>query len=145
MGSEMCIRDSGTTTAVQHPPKAHLGLPTTSWLRPIIFDEPSCPYVGQWSCLTSCALSHHDLQSITATDSAISITAATRLTDPTSCKTRTTRHTTNCECNLPKTDHTRDVYSSTLATSKTAASTPERLCPHTASVINRQLWLRQTL
>ena len=38
---------NGTTTAVQHPPKAHLGLPTTSWLRSSSFDKPSCPYVGQ--------------------------------------------------------------------------------------------------
>ena len=30
---------NGTTTAVQHPPKAHLGLPTTSWLRPSSFDK----------------------------------------------------------------------------------------------------------
>ena len=38
---------NSTTTAVQHPPEAHLGLPTTSWLRPSSFDTPSCPYVGQ--------------------------------------------------------------------------------------------------
>ena len=30
---------NGTTTAVQHPTKAHLGLPTTSWLKPISFDK----------------------------------------------------------------------------------------------------------
>jgi len=52
---------NGTTTAVQHPPKAHLGLPTTSWLRPSSFDKPSCPYVGQWSCPTNRGQSHHDL------------------------------------------------------------------------------------
>ena len=37
---------NGTTIAVQPPPKAHLGLPTTSWLRPSSFDIPSGPYVG---------------------------------------------------------------------------------------------------
>ena len=38
---------NGATTAVPHPSKAHLVLPTTSWLRPINLDKPSCPYVGQ--------------------------------------------------------------------------------------------------
>ena len=33
---------NGTTTAVPHPPKAYLGLPSTSWLRP-----SNLPYVGQ--------------------------------------------------------------------------------------------------
>ena len=42
-------------------------------------------------------------------------------------------------------DHTRTVYSSTIATSKAAASTPDKLCPHTASAMTRQLWLRQAL
>ena len=67
------------------------------------------------------------------------------LTDPTSSQTRTTYHSSNCACNLRKADHTRNVYSSTIATSKTTASTPDKLCPHTASVMNRQLWLRQAL
>ena len=38
---------NGTTTAVQHPPKANVGLPTTSWRRPSSFNKPNCPYVGQ--------------------------------------------------------------------------------------------------
>ena len=67
------------------------------------------------------------------------------LTDPASSKTRTTRHTSNCTCDLPKKDHTRNVDSSTIATSKAAASTPDKLCPHTASAMTRQLWLRQAL
>ena len=54
-------------------------------------------------------------------------------------------HTSNCACNLRKTDHTRNVYSSTIATSKTTASTADKLCPHTALAMNRQLWLRQAL
>ena len=37
------------------------------------------------------------------------------------------------------------MYSRTIATSKTTASTPDKLCPHTALAINRQLWLRQAL
>ena len=37
------------------------------------------------------------------------------------------------------------MYSSTIATRKTAASTPDKLCPHIASALNRQLWLRQAL
>ena len=43
----LCQMPNGMTTAVQHPPKAHLRLPTTSWSRPISFDKPSCPYVRQ--------------------------------------------------------------------------------------------------
>ena len=50
-----------TTTAVRHPPKAHLGLPTTSGLRPSGFDKHSCPYVGQWSNPTNRGHFHHDL------------------------------------------------------------------------------------
>ena len=34
-----CQMAHGTTTVVQHPPKAHLGLPTTSWIRPSSFDK----------------------------------------------------------------------------------------------------------
>ena len=67
------------------------------------------------------------------------------LTDPASSTTRTTRHTSNCACNLPKTEHTRNVYSSTIATSKAATSTPDKLCTHTASSMNRQLLQRQAL
>ena len=37
------------------------------------------------------------------------------------------------------------MYSSTIATSKTAASTPDKLCLQTASAMNRQLWRRQAL
>ena len=35
-----------TTTAVQHPPKDHLGLPTTSWLRPSSFENPGVHTLG---------------------------------------------------------------------------------------------------
>ena len=80
-----------------------------------------------------------------ATDCAILFTAAVpspiqlqakhapRVTPPISIKT------------WRKTDHTRNVYSSTVATRKTTASTLDNLCPYTASAMNRQLWLRQAL
>ena len=138
---------NGTTTAVQHPPKAHLGLPTTSWLGPSSFDKPSCPYVGQSSCPTNRCQSHHDLRSIMATDCAIlgMLYSSHALTDSASSKTRTARHTSNCACNLRKTHHTRNVYSSTIAASKTTASTPDKLCAHTALAMNRPLWLCQAL
>ena len=67
---------NGTTTAIQHPPKAHLGLPTTSWLGPSRFDESNCPYVGKYSCPTNHVQSHHDLIHVTAADCAICFTAA---------------------------------------------------------------------
>ena len=35
-----------TTTTVPHPPKAHLGLSTTSWLRPISFDNLAVRTLG---------------------------------------------------------------------------------------------------
>ena len=54
-------------------------------------------------------------------------------------------HVQQIKQKLRKTDHTRNVYPSTRATSKTTASTPDKLCPHTASAMNRQLWLRQAL
>ena len=100
----------------------------------VAFIKPNCPYVGQCSCPTNRDQSHHDLRSITATDCAIlgMLYSSRALTDPTSSKTCTTRHTSNCTRNLRKTDHIRNVYSSTIATSKTTASTPDKLCPRTA-------------
>ena len=87
------------------------------------------------------------LRSITATDCEIlgMLYSSRALTDPTSSQTRTRPHTSNCACNLRKTNHTRNVYSNTIATSKTTASTLDKLCPRTASAMNRQLWLRQAL
>ena len=57
-----------TTTAVEHPSKAQLGLPTTSWLRPNSFDTHSCPHVGQWSNPTNRGQFHHDVRSTTFND-----------------------------------------------------------------------------
>ena len=42
-----------------------------------------------------------------------------------------------------ETQTTRSEHFSTTATRKTAASTPNMLCPHTSSAMNHQLWLRQ--
>ena len=44
---------------------------------------------------------------------------------------------------LAETQTTRSEHFSTTATRKTAASTPNMLCPHTSSAMNHQLWLRQ--
>ena len=78
-------------------------------------------------CPTNRGQSHHDLRSITATDCAIlgMLYSSRALTDPTSSQTRTTRHTSNCAYNLRKTDHTRNVYSSTTATGETTPSIPD--------------------
>ena len=136
---------NGTTTAVQHPPKAHLGLPTTKWLRPSSFDKLSCPYVGRKSCPTRRGQFHHNLKSITAIHCAICFTAAAPSPIQLQAKyvPRVTPPTARATCR--KTDHTRNVYSNTIATSKTAASTPDKRCLNTASAMNRQLWLRQAL
>ena len=42
--------------------KAHLGLPTTSGLRPSSLEKHSCPCVGQWSSPTLTGQFHHDLR-----------------------------------------------------------------------------------
>ena len=139
---------NGTTAAVQHPPKAHLGLPTTSWLRPSSFlINLAVRTLGNDCVQQNRAQSYHDLRSITATDVQYHgmIYTSRALTDPTSCKhaPRVTPPIAHATCR--KTDHTRNVYSSTIASSKTAASTPDKLRPHTTSPMNRQLWLRQAV
>ena len=101
--------------------------------------------LGNNHCPTNRVQSRHDLIFITATDCAICFTTsapspiqyrakhAPRVTPPIANATRR------------KTDHKSNVYSSTIATSIQAASTPENFCPHTASAMNRQPWLRQAL
>ena len=131
-----------TTTAVQHPSIAHLGLTTTSWFESSSIDNPCCPYDGQSSCPTNRGQSRHDLISTMSTDCcSICLTAAAPSPIQLQAKhaPRVTPPIAHATCQ--KKDHTRNVYSSTIA--KTAASTPEKLCPHTASAMNRQLWLRQ--
>ena len=69
--SHHCMHDkmlNDTATAVQHPPKAHHGLSTTSWLRPSSFDKHGCPYAEQWSNPTNRGQLHHDLRFTTSTD-----------------------------------------------------------------------------
>ena len=93
-----------TTTAVRHPSKAHLGLPTISWLRPSGFDKHSCPYAGQWSNSTNHGHFHHGPKFITFTGREQRLFGSRVITNfiASSSKPRTTCHTSNCGCNLPK-------------------------------------------
>ena len=130
-----------TTTAVQHPPKAHLGLPATSWLRPSSVDKHSCPYVGQRSSPTPPRQFHHDPRSTTFQQPRHHHQCIFKQT--THHASRVTPPIAHATCrNL---DHTRNVYSSTTVTRKTEASTPDMLCPNRAAAMNRELWLRQVL
>ena len=120
-----------STTAVQHPPNAHLGLPTTSWLRPSSFDKNSCPYVGQWSSPTRPGQFHHNLRSTTFTDHEQRLLWSRVIINASSSKPRAPSVTppiAHATCRNP--DHTWNVYFSTTATRKTEASTPDMLCPH---------------
>ena len=78
----------------------------------------------------SCSVSSRP--KITATDFAIlgMLYSSRALADPTSSQTRNTRHTSKCAFNLRKTDHTRNVYSSTIATSKTQHQPRTTLSTH---------------
>ena len=135
-----------TTTAVQHPPKTPLGLLTTSWLRPSSLDKHSCPYVGQWSSPTHPGQCLHDLSSTTFTDREQRLFSSRVITNAPSSQPRTTRHTSNCACKLPKPrPHKECEFQHKSHPCKTEASTPDMLCPHTTSAMNRQLWLRQVL
>ena len=82
------------------PPKAHLGLPTTSGLRPSSFDKHTCPYVGQWSSTTRPGHFHHDIISTTFTDREQRLFSSGVIANAKSSKPRTTRLTSNCACNL---------------------------------------------
>ena len=135
---------NGTTTAVQHRPKSHLRLPTTSWLRPSSFDKPSCPYVGQWSCPINRGQSHHG-QIYHGCWLCSFLYSSRALSHPTSSKTRPTRHTSTCACNLPKNrTHTECVFQYN-SHQWNGSINLRQLCLHTASAMNRQLWLRQAL
>ena len=93
---------NSTTTAVLHPPKAHVGLPTTSWLIPSSIDKHSRPYVGLCPSPTDRGQFHHDLRSTTFTDRQQRLFSSRVITNDSSSKPRTTRHTSKCACNLPK-------------------------------------------
>ena len=134
-----------TTTVVQHPPETHLGLPTTSWLRLSGFDKRSCPYVGRWSIPTNRCQFHHDLRSImfTGREQGCSAAASSPMNLQANYTPRVTPPIAHETCRNP--DHAWVVYFSTTVTRKTEASTSDMLCPHRASAMNRQLWLRQVL
>ena len=95
-----------TTTAVQHPPKAHLGLPTTSWLRLSGNDNHSCPYVGKLSKPTSRGQFHHDLRSTTFTAREQGLFRRRVIINESSTKPRTTRHISNAHATCRNPDHT---------------------------------------
>ena len=119
-----------TTTAVQHPPKAHLLLPTSSWLRPSSFHKHSCLCVGQWSNPTHPGNFHLGLRSATFTDREQRMLSSRVITNAPSSKSRAPSvalSTAHATCRNP--DHTWNVYFST-ATRQTEASTPDMLCPH---------------
>ena len=119
-----------TTTAVQHPPEARLGLPTTSWLRPSSLDKHSCPYVGPWSSPKHPGQFHHDLSSTTITDREQWLFSSRVITNASSNKTRATRHTFNCACNLPKPrPHKKCVFQHNSHPCKTEASNPGHALP----------------
>ena len=120
-----------TTTAVQHPPKAHLGLPTISWLRPSSFDEHSSPHVEQWSSPTHPGHFHRDLRPTTFTDREQRLLSSRVITNAASSKPRAPSVTppiAHATCRNP--DHTWNVYFSSTVTRQTESSTPDILCPH---------------
>ena len=87
---------------VQHPPKAHFGLPTTCWLIPSSFDERSCSHIGQRPCSTNSGQSNHDIRSITPTDCAIYSTAAAPSPIQLQAKHAPRITPLYCACTLPK-------------------------------------------
>ena len=135
-----------TTTAVQQPPKAHLGLPTTRWLRPNSFDKYSCSYAGQWSSPTHPGHFHHDLLPTTLTDREQRLLSSRVITNASSSKPRAPSVTppiAHATCRNP--DHTWNVYSVQKSPVKRKPQ-PRTYFVHTqASAMNRQLWLRQVL
>ena len=134
-----------TTTAVQHTPKAHLGLPTTSWLRPSRFDKHSCPCVGQWPNPTHPCHFHHDLRSTTFTDREQWLFSSRVITNASSSKPRTARHTSNCACNLPEPRPHKECVLQHNSHPVKRNNQPRTCSVHTASAMNRQLWLLEVL
>ena len=135
-----------TTTAVHHPPKAHLGLPTTSWLRPRSFDKHSCPYVGQWSSPTHPGHFHHDLRSTTFADREQRLLSSRVITNESSSKPRAPAPSLQLRMQLAETQTTHGTCIS-VQQSPVKRIHQSRTCSvHTqASAMNRQLWLRQVL
>ena len=120
-----------TTTAVQHPPKAHLVLPTISWFRPSSFDKHSCPYVGQWISPTHPGHCLHYLTSTTFIDREQRLLSSRVITNASSRKPpapSVTPPIAHAPCQ--NSDHTWNVYCSKTVACQTEASTPDMLCPH---------------
>ena len=135
-----------TTTAVQHPPKAHLGLPTTSWLRPSSFDKHSCPYVGQWSSPTHPGHFHHDLISTTFTDLNNDCSAAA--SSPMHLQANHAHQASPLQLRMQLAE-TQTTHGTCISEQKSPVKRkhqPRTCSVHTqASAMNRQLWLRQVL
>ena len=114
-----------------------------SWLRPSSFDKHSCPYVGHWSSTTHPGHFHHDLRSTTVTEREQRLLSSRVIANASSSKPRAPRVTSpiaQATCRNP--DHTWNAYSST--NSPVTRKHQSRTCSvHTASAMNRQLWLRQ--
>ena len=127
-----------TTTAVQHRPKAHLGLPTTSWLRPSSFDKHSCSYVGQWSTPTHAGHFHHDLRSTTFTDreQLLCSEAASSLMH---LHANHAHHASPLQLRMQLAETQTTVEQSPVK----RKHQPRTCSVHTASAMNRQRWLRQ--
>ena len=120
-----------TTIAAQHSPQPHLGLPTSSWLRPSSFHKHSCLCVGQWSNPTHPGNFHLGLRSATFTDREQRMLSSRVITNAPSSKSRAPSvalSTAHATCRNP--DHTWNVYFSTTVARQTEASTPDMLCPH---------------
>ena len=132
-----------TTTAVQYPPKAHLGLPTTSWLRPSRFDKHSCPYVGQWSSPTHSGHFHHDLRSTTFTDREQRLLSIRSSPMHPQANHAHQASPLQLRMQLAETQTTHGTCISVQQSLVKRKHQPRTCSVHTASAMNRQLWLRQ--
>ena len=102
--------------------------------------------LGNGSNPTNRGQFHYDLRSTTFTGLDQELFSSRVITNESSSKprkARTTRHTSNCAPNVPKPRSHMDCEVQNNSHLKTEASTPDMICPHTASAMNRQLWLRQ--
>ena len=119
-----------TTTAVQHPPKAHLGLQTTRWLRPSSFNKHSCLHVGQCSSRTHPGLFHYNLRSTPFTDREQRLLCIRVITNASSKPSAPSVTPPIAHVSSPNPDHTWNAYFRTAVTRKTEASIPGMFCPH---------------
>ena len=123
------------------PSNAHLGLPTTSGLRPSSFDKHTCPYVGQWSSTTHPGHFHHRIISTTFTDREQRLFSSGVIANANNHANHAPRvsppiaHTT-CRMLRP---HKKCVCQHKSHPCKTEEYTPDKLCSQTPSAVNRQL------